>query len=276
MTTLPNYFNTIIVVITYNPGPGFKNQIERYVEIADKTIIVDNGSAQDVALYIPKDLDKHFVVVKSSQNRGIAWGLNQGVLYAKNNNYLYLLSFDQDSLPIHEILDCYADVLCHIDNIGLIGTCFTEQKVIIPSNITYSSKKTLITSGTLHSVKIFDEIGLYDEQLFIDSVDFDFVLRVRKKYRVLCVNQPLIYHELGSPITKYGITSSNHSAIRRYYMSRNHLLISKRYWKNYPLWVLKKNVLFFCAIIKMILVENNMKEKLLHTVQGLRDAFNLR
>ena len=112
--------------------------------------------------------------------------------------------------------------------------------------------------------------------MFIDSVDFDFVLRVRKKYRVLCVNQPLIYHELGSPITKYGITSSNHNAIRRYYMSRNHLLISKRYWKNYPLWVLKKNVLFFCAIIKMILVENNIKEKLLHTVQGLRDAFNLR
>ena len=75
MNSLPNYFNTIIVVITYNPDWGFRDRIKRYVEIADKAIIVDNGSVQDVSQYIPEGLNKHFIIVKSPQNRGIAWGL---------------------------------------------------------------------------------------------------------------------------------------------------------------------------------------------------------
>ena len=160
MNSLPNYFNTIIVVITYNPDWGFRDRIKRYVEIADKAIIVDNGSVQDVSQYIPEGLNKHFIIVKSPQNRGIAWGLNQGVLYAKNHGFLYLLTFDQDSLPIREILNCYADVLRHVSDVGLIGTSFTEKKAIMPSHVTYRSQKTLITSGTLHPVTIFDEVGL--------------------------------------------------------------------------------------------------------------------
>jgi rhamnosyltransferase len=89
--------------------------------------------------------------------------------------------------------------------------------------------------------------GYMMNSCFIDSVDFDFVLRVKKKFHVLRVNEPLIYHELGLPVTKYGISSSNHNAIRRYYMARNHVLICRRYWKDYPMWS-KENfyVLWFC------------------------------
>ena len=276
MNSLHNYFNTIIVVITYNPDWGFRDRIKRYVEIVDKTIIVDNGSVQDVSQYIPEGLNKHFIIVKSPQNRGIAWGLNQGVLYAKNHGFLYLLTFDQDSLPIREILNCYADVLRHVSDVGLIGTSFTEKKAIMPSHVTYRSQKTLITSGTLHPVTIFDEVGLYDEQLFIDSVDFDFVLRVKKKFHVLRVNEPLIYHELGLPVTKYGISSSNHNAIRRYYMARKHVLICRRYLKDDPMWVLKKTVMFCGSVIKLMVVEDNIKEKTFNTIRGLKDAFKLK
>jgi len=276
MNSLPDYFNTIIAVITYNPDLKFKDRVKRYVEIADKTIIVDNGSVEDISQYIPKELNEHFIVVKSPQNKGIAWGLNQGALYAKKHGFPYLLTFDQDSLPIQEILNCYANVLRCISGVGLVGTSFTEKEVMMPSYVTYRSQKTLITSGTLHRVSIFDEVGLYDEQLFIDSVDFDFVLRVKKKFHVLRVNEALIHHELGTPIVKYGISSSNHNAIRRYYMSRNHVLICRRYWKDYPVWVVKKTLLFFGSILKMMMIEDGLKEKTFNTIRGLKDAFKLK
>jgi rhamnosyltransferase len=51
MNSLPNYFNTIIVVITYNPDWGFRDRIKRYVEIADKTIIVDNALFRCVSIH---------------------------------------------------------------------------------------------------------------------------------------------------------------------------------------------------------------------------------
>lgn len=275
MKNSPDYFNTVIAVITYNPTNGFENRIRRYVEIANKIVVIDNGSIENISSYIPEEIKKHFVIIKSCTNKGIAWGLNQGVLYAKNHGFLYILTFDQDSFPICEILKCYAEVVSKVDNVGLIGTSFTDREIARPFHITYRSKKTLITSGTLHLVSIFDVVGLYDERLFIDSVDFDFVLRVRKKYEVLCVNEPLIYHELGSPIVKYGISSSNHNIVRRYYMSRNHVLICRRYWKDYPIWILKKSLMFFVSIIKMIIVENDVKEKIFSTMRGFRDAFKM-
>lgn len=273
---LPNYYNTLIAVITYNPDTGFRDRTARYVEIADKIIIIDNYSKKDISQYIPKDLSEHFIVIKSQTNNGIAWGLNQGAIYAKQHNFSYLLTFDQDSLPVRGILNCYADILCNVTKVGLLGTSFIQQQVDTPKSVNFCKKKTLITSGTIHPIGIFDEVGLYDENLFIDSVDFDFVLRVRKKYNVLCTKEPLIYHELGTPVIKYGITSSNHNIIRRYYMARNHVLICKRYWRVFPAWILKKSIMFLVSIIQMILVEKDVKRKCVSTIRGICDAYNLR
>lgn len=157
----------------------------------------------------------------------------------------------------------------------MIGTTFSDHKISSPPSISFSENATLITSGTLHPISIFDDIGLYDEGLFIDSVDFDFVLRVKKKFRVLRINEPLICHELGTPFSRFGIESSNHNIVRRYYMARNHIIICKRYWKIFPTWIFKKNVFFLIAILKMLIVEENAKEKFISTIRGIRDALIL-
>lgn len=99
---------------------------------------------------------------------------------------------------------------------------------------------------------------------------------VYTRVHLLRVNEPLIYHELGLPVTKYGISSSNHNAIRRYYMARNHVLICRRYWKDYPMWVLKKTFMFCGSVIKLMVVEDNIKEKTFNTIRGLKDAFKLK
>lgn len=91
----PNYFNTLITIVTYNPKDDFGGKILRYIRIVDKIVIVDNASNNDISKYIPKEFVSHFVIIKSSTNRGVAWGLNQGILYAQTHDYLYVLTFDQ-------------------------------------------------------------------------------------------------------------------------------------------------------------------------------------
>lgn len=266
--------NTCIVVVTFNPSTEFTRNVSRYLEIADKVIIVDNNSAIDVAALVPTNVDVNKVVfINSEVNNGIAWGLNQGLTKAIFMGYEYVLSFDQDSYPVSNILELYASIANINRKIGLLGTSFTDEEIQV--NCVHVKKTlTIITSGALHILSKIPQIGLYDESLFIDSVDFDFALRVKSKgFEVLRVKEPLICHHLGNPIKKMGIQSSNHSSFRRYYMARNHVIILKRYWKQFPLWVLKKNLFFMIQLLKMMILEGDKKAKLCLTLKGFHDAF---
>lgn len=267
--------NTCIIVVSFNPPNDFKQNVIRYAEITNNIIIVDNHSSGDILLSIPDNLRNFFTIIKSNENRGIAWGLNRGLSEAFKKGYLYALTLDQDSLPVSNILTLYNTILFKEKDVGLLGTTFTD-KIKDFSKVHVKSALTVITSGTLHSLKILPKVGFYNEKLFIDSVDFDFALRVKEKgYRVLRTTEPLLCHHLGSPICKFGIKSSNHNVIRRYYMARNHVIICKLYWKKFPVWIFKKNCFFLITILKMFIVEKNIKEKFIATLEGIYDAFKL-
>jgi GT2 family glycosyltransferase len=62
----------------------------------------------------------------------------------------------------------------------------------------FEEKLVVITSGNLLKVSAFERIGGFREDLFIDSVDFDFCLRLKKSgYRIMRCNQAILYHSLG-------------------------------------------------------------------------------
>ena len=102
----------------------------------------------------------------------------------------------------------------------------------------------MITSGSLLSLKAYETVGPFRNELFIDGVDHEFCLRLRAAgYRVLITREPLMRHELGRQV-RYRLgpvdfAMSNHSARRRYYMSRNRLLIAREYLLREPAWVLR-------------------------------------
>lgn len=275
--TYPDRYNTLVVVVTYNPDIDFVSHFNRYVEIAEKSLIVDNNSEFNIKELVCEPLHSYFEFILSKENKGIAWGLNQGILYALENGYSYILTLDQDSLPLKNILEIYGEFLKDKEGIGLIGTSFLEKidKDTVNNNV-FKSKLSVITSGTLHCVEIFSQVGLYNEKLFIDSVDFEFSLRVKKAgYKVLRSTMPLLEHHLGSPISHYGIKSSNHNAIRRYYMTRNHIYVTKKFFKSFPWWIIKKNVHFAYSILIFLIVEKQKKEKIKEILRGVNDGFAL-
>ena len=105
-----------------------------------------------------------------------------------------------------------------------------------------------ITSGNLVHVALYTEIGTYDEGLFVDCVDFDFSLRVRRAgYRVIRVSSAVMRHQLGEtasdlpPFVRR--IYARHSPARRYYMARNYLYLAERYLLAFPMFVMKLGLL---------------------------------
>jgi rhamnosyltransferase len=82
-------------------------------------------------------------------------------------------------------------------------------------------------------MEIYTAIGGYNEEYFIDCVDFDFSLRVRRAgYKILKDPAALLFHELGEKnnLPKlYKRYYALHSPLRRYYMSRNFLYLAQKY-----------------------------------------------
>jgi rhamnosyltransferase len=273
-SSLPSRLNTCIVVVTYNPDLGFSDNLMRHLAIVDKVIIIDNNSTDvDINIFLKNEYIKNIHLINSKKNNGIAWALNKGIIEAINMGYKWIVTFDQDSFPNINLLEYYSSVLKSEKNIGLLGTQFSvnEEKI---TEINWKKSLTLITSGTLHPIEIFDTVGFYNEKLFIDSVDFDFALRVKLSgYDVVRIEIPLIIHKLGNPVRKYGLESSNHNLIRRYYYSRNHFFLTKTYFKKFPIWIIKKNYFFIKSILLLIIVEDKVSKKLKNILKGLSDGY---
>jgi rhamnosyltransferase len=109
-------------------------------------------------------------------------------------------------------------------------------------------------------MSLFNEIGGFNEKYFIDSVDFEFCLRVKKKgYRVLMSNTDYIKHELGVRKNMSFFSIITHSSIRNFYIARNHVDLSLRYFRYFPIFIVKKNIFFVLHFFKLLLFERNVK-----------------
>jgi rhamnosyltransferase len=152
---------------------------------------------------------------------------------------------DQDSVVDNALIEAYRKA--------------SEQHpgwVCLAPRITTSSRRkeriggvmsSAITSGSLVRLSVFDEIGLYDEGFFIDGIDFDFCLRLRRAgYAIHRVPDALMRHQLGDAVDipqalqKY---YARHSPVRRYYMARNLMYMAERYLFVFPGFIAKLGLL---------------------------------
>jgi rhamnosyltransferase len=280
-----NSENTCAIIVTYNPENDVFQVLGKHLVIFNKIIIIDNGSGEKIIgeLLGFCNSNEGIEIISLNSNFGIAYALNCGIKRAQDLKYKWIVSFDQDSTPSLLLLEYYNKVIQSCKDpskIGLIGGAFTFiENSLIHNSISWRNSLSLITSGTLYNSEIFNTTGLFNEELFIDSVDFEFNLRVRKhKYLTIKIDQPVIVHTLGNPIEKtvlnITVKSTNHIVERRYYMARNHVIISRMYFMNFPLWVLKKNFYFAKSLFQILIVEKDVKPKFKTIILGLRDGFS--
>jgi rhamnosyltransferase len=235
----------LAVVVSYNNFTALQKTVNALLEQVDKVLIVDNGSGKEVQPMLELIAKEDKVVVEMlDRNYGIGYALNKGLKYAKDGGYELLLTMDQDT-----VLSSYAVAklkeAIEKDDAMLLATPGGQRSCF--ARIFSKKFAIAITSGNLVNVALADAIGGYNSDLFIDCVDTDFCLKALKAgYTIGLVEGIPLQHQLGET-KQYSLLGKSkqvavHSAPRLYYMTRNHIIVSKRYWLQFPLYIAWKSV----------------------------------
>lgn len=134
----------------------------------------------------------------------------------------------------------------------------------------------LISSGTLIPVAVLDDIGLMDEDLFIDHVDTEWCLRARSRgYQLFGVYGARMIHALGDKRWRVWLGRWRHLPLhqpfRYYYIFRNNALLLRRadlspHWKRIT-YLRHLYLALFCAV-----PTGPWLQRLRMIVLGLQDA----
>lgn len=281
------------IIISFNDGYSLRKSVEAISKQLDWIIIVDNGSDSETQsiLDLIEAKELFATIIRLDNNYGIAYALNRGVERALLNAAQWVVTFDQDSIPSDQMIENML-VFANLHNRENLDIAFLTPK-ISHNQETYLSKlespknvvAAAITSGNMVNIEVFKKIGLYDEALFIDSVDFEFCLRARSAgYKIFSVSSATLHHNLGSSkcFNFMGVSFHiyTHSPLRRYYIMRNHLYLQKQYLSKFPLFFMKKTFFLIIMLLQIVLLEEqkylNIKMVALgirHYLKGVKGKF---
>jgi rhamnosyltransferase len=233
--------NVCGVTVLYNADNTVIDNIESYIYELDQLFVVDNSEPVDKSLVDNLKALPNCTYISNNGNQGIANALNVGAKLATEAGATWLLTMDQDSKFEPRQFSQLIEYTTKLDDkiTGLVSP-FHKTKIAIEPKTEIDEVLTTMTSGNLISLYAWKAIGGFDEDYFIDAVDWDYCLRLTSgNFKVLRLNTVHLEHNLGnatqhtSPTGKQ-ITALNYNKIRRYYITRNKLIIIAKYWKSYP------------------------------------------
>jgi rhamnosyltransferase len=237
-----NPVDVLAVVVSYNGLYKTRETVDALRGQVGHVHIVDNGSgAESLDVLESLEHEPGITVERLGENRGVGHALNLGVKRAKQLGFSWLLTMDQDSVVDSAMVHAYRSALERAPTLVCLSPCVTKNGT--KERATNGAVPYAITSGNLVRVSVFDQIGLYDEGFFVDCIDFDFSLRLRRAgYVVHGVAAALMQHQLGEVRKVPNFLRrcyAEHSPVRRYYMSRNFMYLLERYALQFPVFILK-------------------------------------
>ena len=271
-------------VVLYNPDAGVVSNIQTYCYGLDLLFVIDNSPVKDMAL-VEKitGLSEKIRYSWMGENIGLASALNHGCRLAVSADCNWLLTMDQDSHFPEQDLVAFIRAIEPIEEkygkVGIIAPIHLVSEHFVPSpNEDYSDLRFTMTSGNLLNLQAGSAIGPFEEKLFIDCVDMDYCLRLRKAgYKVIQDNSARLIHSLGEFETRKllgkKIGTSNHSPVRRYYITRNKIYVLKKYYRFDPVfcWLVIRSMAG--NLLRIVFFEKDKWLKLRAISRGARHAF---
>jgi rhamnosyltransferase len=276
--------NVCAVVVTYHPDDDLERRIDGIAAQVDRVAIVDNDSSADKGRMLDGIAERKGVhLIRNETNLGVATALNEGMRWARERGYAWAFLFDQDSVLAEGALDALAGVLNDFgpaDTVAVLGCNYRDVHALrlrypdeSGAGFSWRERKTVITSGSLVSVRVYDAIGPFRDAFFIDHVDDEYCLRARRNgYRVISTCTPVMLHSVGASTLhrllwkRTGVT--NHPPFRRYYMTRNHIILMKEYLAVEPKWVFDTAYSRMKSLILLCLFERQRPDKLRNVLKG--------
>lgn len=263
-STLQNK-SVYIIVLNYE---GYQDTIECLeslinLDYPNYTVIVcDNNSPNNSEKYILEWEEQHrnelqFKFLQTGSNLGFAGGNNVGIRYALKckADYIWLLNNDTTVEPsaltfmieymenMKEIGICGSRLLSyynHKQEAGLGGwynpILGTSGHILHENELKKLSY--VIGASMLFRREVFEKIGLLQDDYFLYYEELDMAERIRGKYKMGISLDSVVYHKEGASI-------KNESSFSSFYLLKNNLKFTWRFYKKYfPL-------VFFYTILKI-------------------------
>ena len=196
-------------------------------------------------------------------NKGLSKAYNSAIANLSLNENDFVVIFDQDTLIPQDMQLRYenfisknkdADMICPVvlDSVGVMspsiasGTKFSHIASISQINGTNISSYSFINSGMCIKRSVFDRIK-YEENLFLDFVDHDFILSAKKNGFKIKICKEVVLNQNFSGVTK----NTYNQDFSRFciYMKDAKVFYRKWFCKNYKL-ILLPRALKLCMIHK--------------------------
>lgn len=278
------------VIAAFNPDDDLLVNAAAIRRQVDELVVVDDCSSSPTAAAIFEQLQERGIqVVHQPTNSGIAASLNRGMAELRVTPD-FILTFDQDSLPVEDYvpraLDTYEQATSSGLKVGFVSPeSFSGHKVPtqglskgFPEAFDPMQSGFFIPSSTLAA------IGNFDAGFFIDCVDSEFTARARAaRYHVIVGNGCEVGHRLGVRIpAKIGrrllhlrgveLSFNYYSPFRMYYIMRNGTTLVRRYWRSNPAWIVRRLAEDFKAQILRFSFSPDRKYLAMAAWQGFLDA----
>lgn len=273
--------STAGIVLAFRPDASILEHIALLRAQVDHVYVVNNSpDDEESTAVLGLVADKCITVLDQEKNVGVAAGFNAGMRRALTDGYDFIWIFDQDSTVapgmLAELKRAFIEWPTHV---AIAGPALRAEE----TGHLYDADRaggigelqTLISSGALFSSEALRTIGLHDERLFIDYVDHDISLRARAAGMVVVkVFDTVLDHRFGASIPARflgrQVYLSNYSPMRQYYMTRNRVIMVRRY--GLGRWFWEDAAYAIKAWIKVILCERQRGTKIRAALRGFIDG----
>lgn len=241
-------------IVLFNPD---KDRFERCLTVilnqVDLVILYDNvGNCER---YLPKD-DPRILYITDHCNKGLAYALNRIMDEAQQLGFEWIITMDQDTILPQNLVEEYQKYMS-IPNVAILAPqVIDRRRRYLEIERCVDEIRDIdfcITSASCTNLKIWSDLGRFDEWLFIDFIDNDYCKRVKLNgLRILQLTNMVIDQEFGKIELKSprvagfwlwlsNITGNKNiaklsykksvSPMRVYYVHRNLLYLNKKFKK---------------------------------------------
>ena len=219
-------------VVLYKPSYEQLNNLKRYSDISvfERIYVYDN-SANEINIGILPSTARYVFL---NGNHGLSRPYNLMIENAEKEGFDFLCIMDQDTIfeekEIHRIKDYLRTHRNDLDNVTIVCPNIATCKEDIKRKDSQTFVKWTINSASFLNLKNLKRNSFsYDENVFLDGVDYEFCMNIRKhNQKILRIDDAYIVQRFGC-LTN-GSSFAHHEATRYYYMARSRQYMYKKHY----------------------------------------------
>lgn len=220
--------NTAAVVVVYRPDADLSARLKLVAGQVASLQIVSNDGAAPALGGVPGLVG----LIINPRNLGLGRGLNQGIASALESGAQWCLLLDQDSRLDAAFLDRMSRVYQACPWRSTVGVWVPNyrppqgRKLAYPQEEGWQEVAAPVTSGSLVPAATFRRVGMMNEAFFIEGIDLEFALRVRRAGgKIVASGEVLMIHGGGASrerrLWNRRVLLAEHPEWRRYLQMRN-------------------------------------------------------